>query len=145
MMDSTDPFELQRFIDAQKNTYASAVAELQSGRKCSHWMWYIFPQLSGLGYSETSRRFAIKSINEAQAYWRHSILGTRLIECSQIVFLLPDKSAYEIFGSPDDMKLKSCMTLFEVVTDSGTVFAKILDKYFAQERDKKTLQLLGRS
>ncbi len=136
-----DPFNLSRFINAQEGVYDHAVAELKNGRKRSHWMWYIFPQLDGLGRSTTARRYAIKSIEEALEYLNHPILGARLLECANKVLAIEGKTVSEIFGYPDDLKLKSFMTLFSSVADDS-VFVRVLDKYFQSERDTKTLQLL---
>ena len=138
-----DPNDLNRFVQAQEETYDQALAEIRSGRKRSHWMWYIFPQYDGLGFSETSRRYAIKSIAEARAYLRHPILGPRLIECVQALLGIDGLSAHEIFGSPDDMKLRSSATLFAHVSDAGNVFEQVLQKYFDSKPDPKTMQLLA--
>ena len=138
---SNDPFELSRFTNAQKTIYDRVLAELKSGYKQSHWMWYIFPQLDGLAQSTKSKYYAIKSREEALAYLNHPILGLRLLECADIVHKIEGKTASEIFGYPDDLKLKSSMTLFSAVA-SDSVFVSILDKYFQGEQDIKTLQLL---
>ena len=138
-----DPHDLKRFIEAQRDDYAPALAEVRSGRKRSHWMWYIFPQFEGLGFSSTSRRFSIKSREEAEAYLRHPILGPRLVECTEAALGVEGRSAHEIFGSPDDMKLRSCATLFAVVSPAGSVFHRLLEKYFHSEPDGETLRLLG--
>ena len=136
-----DRFNLNRFISAQKSVYNRVLVELNNGSKRSHWMWYIFPQLDGLAQSTTSKYYAIKSPDEAIAYLNHPVLGARLIECANTVLNIEGKSVSEIFGYPDDLKLKSSMTLFsEVATDS--VFASVLNKYFRGERDSKTLGLL---
>jgi uncharacterized protein (DUF1810 family) len=119
-----DPHDLQRFIDAQSGLFDQALAELRAGRKRGHWMWFIFPQVAGLGRSETARRFAIASRREAQAYLDHAILGPRLLDCTRAVCRAEGRSAYEIFGSPDDLKFRSSMTLFaEVAGDNGIVVA----------------------
>jgi uncharacterized protein (DUF1810 family) len=138
-----DRHDLKRFVQAQDDDYDQALAEIRSGRKRSHWMWYIFPQFDGLGFSSTSRRYAIKSIAEAEAYLSHPVLGPRLRDCAEAVLRVDGRSALEIFGSPDDMKLKSCATLFARVSPAGSVFDRLLDKYFQGERDDKTLRLLG--
>jgi len=138
-----DPYDLNRFLNAQEDDYERALSEVRSGRKRSHWMWYIFPQFDGLGFSPTSRRYAIKSVEEARAYLHHPVLGHRLTECFEAALGVEGKSAYDIFGSPDDMKLKSCATLFAHVSPSGSVFERLLDKYFQGERDPETLRLLG--
>ncbi len=137
-----DPFDLRRFTSAQENIYASALAELTSGRKRSHWMWFIFPQILGLGNSATSLRYAIKNRDEARQYLMHPVLGTRLRECADAVLSIDGRSIAEVFGSPDDLKLKSSMTLFATVAGPGSVFSRILDKYFLGEWDARTLDLL---
>ncbi len=137
-----DPHNLSRFVEAQENDYSQALSEIKSGRKQSHWMWYIFPQFDGLGYSSTSKQFSIKSIAEAEAYLKHPLLGPRLLECCEATLSIEGRSANAIFGSPDDMKLRSCATLFACVSPEGSVFAKLLDKFFRSERDSKTLGLL---
>jgi uncharacterized protein (DUF1810 family) len=138
-----DPHNLSRFMQAQEDDYDQALAEIRSGRKRSHWMWYIFPQLEGLGFSSTSQRYAIKSIAEAEAYLSHPVLGPRLVECAEAVLRVEGRSAVEIFGSPDEMKLRSCATLFACVAPAGSVFDRLIDKYFQGRRDGKTLRLLG--
>ena len=122
--------------------YDVALSEIRSGRKTSHWMWFIFPQFTGLGISDTSRFYAIKSIDEAREYLRHPILGPRLIESAEAVLSNLGRSARDIFGSPDDMKLKSCMTVFAYISSGDSVFEKVLDQYFGGERDSKTVKLL---
>ena len=140
-LDPSDPFDLNRFISAQNKVYDRVVAELKNGRKRSHWMWYVFPQLDGLAQSTTSKYYAIKTRDEAIAYLKHSILGARLRECCNLILTIEDKTVSQIFGYPDDRKLKSSMTLFsEVSTDS--IFIHVLNKYFQGELDVKTLQLL---
>jgi uncharacterized protein (DUF1810 family) len=138
-----DPHNLNRFVQAQADDYEQALAEIRSGRKQSHWMWYIFPQFDGLGFSSTAKRYAIKSVAEAQAYLGHPVLGPRLRECAEAVLSVEGRSALEIFGSPDDLKLRSCATLFAYVSPTGSVFHRLLDKYYQGERDSKTLSLLG--
>jgi uncharacterized protein (DUF1810 family) len=140
--DPDDPFALSRFTTAQEGIYDSVLSELRSGLKRTHWMWFIFPQIDGLGHSFIAKQYAIKSILEAEQYLKHPILGPRLVECSETVLALKGRSISEIFGYPDDLKLKSSMTLFDCVAGSPQVFAKILDKYFQGERDTKTLSLL---
>jgi uncharacterized protein (DUF1810 family) len=142
---SADPYSLTRFLQAQERDYDRAMSEIRSGRKRSHWMWYVFPQFDGLGFSSTSRQYAIKSVAEAEAYLRHPILGPRLLESVQAMLDLEDRSARDVFGWPDDMKLRSCATLFACVSPAGSVFEQVLDKYFGGERDDKTLSLLGHS
>jgi uncharacterized protein (DUF1810 family) len=141
--DAKDPHNLGRFIQAQEYNYDQALSEIRSGRKQSHWMWYIFPQLDGLGFSPTSRRYSIKSIAEAEAYLGHPILGPRLVECCEATLRVEGRSAFDIFGSPDDMKLRSCAALFALVSPAGSVFHRLLDKYFQGNRDVQTLRLLG--
>jgi uncharacterized protein (DUF1810 family) len=141
--DASDPYDLNRFVQAQKADYDHALLEIRRGRKASHWMWYIFPQLDGLGFSPTTRFYSIKSLAEAEAYRTHPILGPRLQKCAEAVLGVEWRSAYEIFGSPDDLKLRSCATLFACVSPSGSVFHRILDKYFQGRPDRKTLALLG--
>ena len=138
----TDLHHLQRFIDAQEMNYRSALAEITAGRKISHWMWYVFPQYAGLGFSSTSRHYAIKSLEEGATYLGHPVLGPRLRECVDALRVLTGRSAHEIFGSPDDVKLKSCMTLFAHLSPEGSVFESVLDQYFDGHRDQKTLELL---
>ena len=140
-LDPNDPFNLKRFISAQEEVYDRVLAELRNGSKRSHWMWYIFPQLDGLAQSTTSKYYAIKSREEAIAYLNHPVLGARLRECAEAVFAVKGKTVSEIFGYPDDLKLKSSTTLFSDVT-TDFVFARVLDKYFQGDRDGKTLQLL---
>lgn len=138
----TDPFDLARFVQAQANSYDQALAEIRGGRKRSHWMWYVFPQIDGLGFSAMSRRYSIKSAAEAAAYLAHPVLGKRLVECCEAALGVEGRSAREIFGSPDDMKLRSCATLFASVAPSGSVFARLIDKHFGGARDDATLRLL---
>ena len=138
-----DPYDLNRFVRAHDDDYERALAEIVSGRKRTHWMWYIFPQIDGLAFSSTSKRYAIKSVEEARAYLEHPILGPRLLECAEAVVRLEGRSAAEIFGSPDDLKLSSCATLFASVLPPGSVFTRLLAKYYGGERDGKTMHLLG--
>ena len=137
-----DPFNLNRFLKAQKNVYQTVLAELKNGRKRTHWMWYIFPQIDGLAKSSTSKFYAIKSKEEARKYLNHPVLGTRLVESSEAVLAVEGRSISEIFGYPDDLKLKSSMTLFDSIAETSTVFDRLLDKYFQGERDRKTLDIL---
>jgi len=141
--DAGDPCDLNRFLQAQEDDYQRALSEVKDGRKRSHWMWYIFPQYEGLGFSPTARLYSIKSVAEARAYLNHPVLGQRLTECFEAALSVEGKSAHEIFGSPDDMKLKSCATLFAYVSPPGSLFERLLDKYFQGERDRSTLRLLG--
>ena len=140
---SDDPYDLDRFVQAQRSAYETALSEIRSGRKRSHWMWYVFPQFDGLGFSATSRQYAIKSIEEAHAYSRHPVLGPRLLESVEAVLALDGRSARDVFGSPDDMKLQSCATLFAGVSPTGSAFERLLDRYFHGERDRNTLRLVG--
>ena len=137
-----DPFNLGRFTSAQERVYETVLAELRSGQKRTHWMWFIFPQIEGLGYSATSMHYAIKSEAEARQYLKHPVLGQRLLECAATVLNVEGRSASEIFGYPDDLKLKSSMTLFAYVTDPQSVFARVLDKYYQGKRDAMTVSLL---
>ena len=139
-----DPFDLNRFVQAQEDVYPRALSEIKRGRKTSHWMWFIFPQIDGLGYSSTARFYAIKSREEARAFLQHPVLGQRLTECSEPLLQLKGLSASEIFGYPDDMKLRSSLTLFATVSEPGSVFHRVLDQYFGGEMDEKTLQILGK-
>lgn len=138
-----DPHDLARFVEAQEGDYEQALAEIKGGRKQSHWMWYVFPQVAGLGSSPTSQHYAIRSAAEAEAYLKHPVLGPRLAACAEAALSVKGRSAREIFGSPDDMKLRSSATLFARVSPAGSVFDQLLDKYFQGERDARTLQLLG--
>jgi len=140
--DADDPYNLDRFVEAQVSDFNQALSEIKSGHKRSHWMWYIFPQLAGLGFSATSVQYAITNIAEAEAYLSHPVLGPRLMECAEAVLGVDGRSAHEIFGSPDDMKLKSCATLFDCVSP-GMVFERLIVEKFQGERDRKTLGLLG--
>jgi uncharacterized protein (DUF1810 family) len=140
--DSTDPHDLARFVAAQDGVYDAALAEIRAGRKRTHWMWFIFPQIEGLGFSATSQFYAIKSADEARAYLAHSTLGPRLLECAEAALAVTGRTAREIFGTPDDLKLQSCATLFETVSPPSSVFARLLEKYYAGSRDAQTLRLL---
>jgi len=134
--------DLKRFSDAQENDFERALAEIKRGRKQSHWMWYIFPQIAGLGFSPTSKIYAIKDRDEAENYLAHPILGKRLVEISNALLEVEGKTANQIFGSPDDMKLKSSMTLFGALENTNPVFQKVLDKYFNGAEDRRTLELI---
>jgi len=138
----TDPFDLNRFVQAQETAYSRVVSEVSRGRKQSHWMWYIFPQIAGLGFSAMSQRYAIASRAEAVAYLAHPILGSRLIECTGLVLAVQGRTIHDILGSPDDVKFRSSMTLFAATTDKA-IFGEALEKYFAGERDPATLEILG--
>ena len=144
-IDRDDPFDLSRFTRAQQGIYDSVLAELRSGRKRTHWMWFIFPQIAGLGHSPTSQHYAIKSSEEARQYLKHSVLGARLLECAEAVLAVEGRSVSDIFGYPDDMKLMSSMTLFASVAENPhSVFIQVLEKYFQGKQDDRTLQLLKR-
>ena len=134
--------DLKRFLDAQKNDFERALAEIKRGRKQSHWMWYIFPQIAGLGSSETSRFYAVKNRAEAEIYMAHPVLGARLVEISEALLEIEGKTANQIFGSPDDMKLKSSITLFGALKNTNPIFQSVLDKYFNGTNDLRTLQLI---
>jgi uncharacterized protein (DUF1810 family) len=138
-----DPYDLNRFVRAQEASYHQALSELEHGRKQSHWMWFVFPQFDGLGWSPTSRFYSIKSEAEARAYLEHPVLGPRLAQCAEAFLAIEGKSATAILGTPDDLKLKSCATLFAHVSPPGSVFERILDKFYAGERDTATLRLLA--
>ena len=134
--------DLKRFLDAQANDFERALAEIKRGRKQSHWMWYIFPQIAGLGFSSTSKFYAIKDIGEAESYLAHPLLGKRLVEISNALLEVEGKTASQIFGSPDDVKLKSSMTLFGALENTKPVFQSVLDKYFNSAKDRRTLELI---
>ncbi len=138
----TDPHDLQRFVTAQDPVYPRVCAELAAGAKTSHWMWFVFPQLKGLGRSAMAQRYGLASRSEAQAYWRHPVLGHRLKECTELVLSVEGKSALRILGAPDDLKFHSSMTLFARVVPEEPVFQSALQKYFGGEDDARTLQLL---
>ena len=137
-----EEFDLSRYIDAQEGVYGSALAELRKGKKQGHWMWFIFPQIAGLGRSDMSKRYAIASLDEARAYLKHKVLGPRLEECSRAIIDLHGKSARKIFGETDEMKLRSSATLFAEASGPGSVFHEVLQKYFNGEHDSKSLDLL---
>jgi uncharacterized protein (DUF1810 family) len=141
-MTTDDPYDLQRFVAAQDagGTYDRATAELRNGRKTSHWMWFIFPQVAGLGYSPASRTYAITSLAEARAYLAHPVLGARLIECAEIVTRVPGRTAEQIFGEVDALKLRSCVTLFGHAAPGEPVFRQVLDQYFDGIPDSATEQ-----
>jgi len=138
----SDPHGLERFARAQEDDFASALSEIKAGRKRTHWMWYVFPQLDGLGSSDTARYFAITGVEEARAYLAHPVLGPRLAECAEAALAVEGRSAREVFGSPDDMKLRSCATLFARVSPPGSVFERLLTKYYPDGPDPRTLRLL---
>ena len=138
---NSDPYDLERFVAAQASNYEDALAELRGGKKRTHWMWYVFPQIEGLGGSAMAHRYSIKSEAEARAYLAHPILGPRLLDCASAVLETTGRTAHDIFGSPDDMKLHSSATLFATVSDDP-IYQQILDKYFAGKPDEKTIELL---
>ncbi|MCP3469601.1 DUF1810 domain-containing protein [Bradyrhizobium sp. CCGUVB1N3] len=138
----SDPFDLKRFIQAQNDVYPGVIGELSAGRKRSHWMWFIFPQLAGLGFSAMSQRYAIGSRAEAEAYLAHPVLGPRLIECTSLVLAVKGRSINAILGAPDDVKFRSSMTLFGSMSDEA-IFGQALAHYFAGERDGATLDILA--
>jgi uncharacterized protein (DUF1810 family) len=137
-----DPFDLRRFLNAHEATYEQALSEIRGGQKRTHWMWYIFPQMDGLAFSSMSRHYAMKSLAEAHAYLQHPVLGSRLVECAEAVVAMEGRSITQIFGSPDDLKLRSYATLFAAVAPAGSVFDRLLEKYYGGVRDEKTLQLV---
>lgn len=133
---------LKRFEDAHIRYYHTALKEIRNGRKESHWMWFIFPQIKGLGRSYTSQYYAIESLDEAKAFLNHPYLGKNLLEITNVLLLLDSNNATEIFGKPDDMKLKSCMTLFAIVSEEQSVFDKVISKFFNGKYDNRTINLL---
>ena len=134
---------LDRFLTAQEGVYEDALAELRAGRKRSHWMWYVLPQLAGLGMSASSQRYGIASAAEARAYLEHPVLGARLLECAAVLLGLPQHlTARQVLGYPDDLKLRSCATLFAATSPPGSVFERLLDRYYDGESDPRTLELL---
>lgn len=137
-----DTYNLKRFVDAQLRDYETALSEIKSGRKRSHWMWYIFPQIQGLGFSATSRYYSIKNKEEAEAFLQHPVLGKRLIMICDALLSLPTNNAHSIFGSPDDVKLKSCATLFASLPNTNPVFEAVLQKFFDGKKDESTLRIL---
>jgi uncharacterized protein (DUF1810 family) len=139
-----DIYNLQRFLDAQERVYDSVLAELQAGRKSSHWIWFIFPQIAGLGHSGMAQKFAIASLNEAKAYLQHPVLSSRLRACTQLVLEVNGRSAEEIFGYPDYLKFRSCMTLFLTAVTDNTIFKDALLKYFDGKPDQLTMNVLAR-
>jgi uncharacterized protein (DUF1810 family) len=138
-----DPFDLQRFVDAQAPVIDQVRAELGRGRKTTHWMWFIFPQIAGLGFSAMAHRYAIRSLHEAAAYLAHPALGPRLLECTRLVNAVAATPIGRIFGSPDDMKFHACMTLFERADGAGSEFGEALERYFGGARHARTLELGG--
>ena len=139
-----DPAGLDRFVRAQEGDYARALDEIRSGHKRSHWMWYIFPQLRGLGFSSTAQYYGLRDLQEARDYMAHPLLGARLTEISEALLALETNNASAVMGYPDDLKLRSCMTLFELAAPDRPVFAQVLEKFYAGRRDGRTLELLGK-
>ena len=136
--------ELDKFVSAQARDYDTALAEIRSGYKRSHWMWYIFPQLQGLGFSSTAQYYGIRDLEQAKDYMAHPVLGPRLVEISVALLSLPGSNPSAVMGYPDDLKLCSCMTLFELAAPDEPVFGRVLEKYYGGRRDRMTLNLLGR-
>lgn len=136
--------ELEKFISAQDRDYARALEEIRSGRKRTHWMWYIFPQLQGLGFSSTAQYYGIRDLEQATDYMAHPVLGPRLVEISRALLELESSNPSSVMGCPDDLKLCSCMTLFELAAPGEPVFAAVLEKFYRGRRDRLTLDLLGR-
>jgi uncharacterized protein (DUF1810 family) len=137
-----DKYNLSRFLEAQMVTYEGAMLELARGRKESHWIWYIFPQIEGLGRSDTAKLYSIKSLEEGRAYLEHPVLGPRLVEACEILLSLKDTSMDEVMGFPDDLKLLSSMTLFEALSDSNSIFTNMIEFYFDDERDETSLEII---
>lgn len=142
-MNAADRYDLQRFVDAQDRVYDTVLDELRTGRKRSHWIWFVFPQLQGLGHSPTAVRFGISSLDEARAYLAHPVLGPRLRECTRLVALIEGRSVDDIFGWPDNLKVRSSMTLFTRATDDDAEFRTVLDKFYNGEDDPATVELLS--
>jgi uncharacterized protein (DUF1810 family) len=138
-----DPYDLARFVTAQQGGYDQALAELTAGHKRSHWMWFVFPQIAGLGLSAMAQRYAISSLNEAQAYLQHPVLGPRFLACTAAVNLVTDRTANQVFGSPDDVKFRSSMTLFGRASPAEPMFREALVRYFGGQEDPRTLEKLG--
>ena len=138
-----DPYALERFVDAQERTFEVALAEIRGGRKRSHWMWYVFPQIAGLGRSGMSQLYGIRDIGEAKAYLEHPLLRSRLIQCFEAALSIEGHTARRVFGSPDDLKFRSCASLFASVSPRGSVFEQALNKYFAGVPDQRTLEALA--
>ena len=140
----SNTYDLQRFVTAQAPVFATVCDELRAGYKQNHWMWFIFPQLRALGHSSTAKHYGLADLAEAQAYWRHPVLGERLRLCTALVLGVEGKTAHAIFGSPDDLKLCSCMTLFEMAAPEAAGFERVLERYYAGRRDTATLKLVGK-
>ena len=136
--------ELNRFLTAQEKDYPMALAEMRRGKKQSHWMWYIFPQIQGLGHSSMARHYAIRDLREATDYLAHPVLGPRLVEISRVLLSLPGNNATTVMGSPDDLKLRSCMTLFSLVAGADAVFPQVLTKFYDSKPDEQTIELARR-
>ena len=139
---NSEGFDLERFVSAQDPVYPQVLKELGAGAKTSHWMWFVFPQLKQLGRSATAQHFGISSRAEAVAYWRHPVLGPRLVECTELLLAVPGRSAHQILGSPDDLKLRSSLTLFALVAPDEPVFQAGLEKFFDGRNDPNTVDLL---
>lgn len=137
-------YDLSRFLETQNNSYDTALREIRAGRKRSHWMWYIFPQIQGLGYSAMAQHYAIRDLGEAREYLQHPLLGPRLIEISEALLALDEPDPRRVMGSPDDLKLRSCMTLFQCAAPDQPVFGKVLDKFYGGRPDGRTLEILNR-
>jgi uncharacterized protein (DUF1810 family) len=144
-MSQNDPYNLQRFVEAQRRCYGQVCSELKAGCKTGHWMWFIFPQWKGLGHSPTANLYAIASLREAEAYLVHPVLGPRLIECTHLVNGVVGRTVEQIFGDPDNLKFRSSMTLFANVAGENAVFVKALAKYFDGKSDQRTIDLLTRN
>jgi len=136
-------YNLNRFLEAQETTYNEALTEIKKGKKQGHWMWFIFPQIAGLGFSDFNVFYAIKNIDEATQYLQHPVLGQRLVQITKAVLEINGKTANEIFGKPDDRKLQSCMTLFTQVKNTAPIFQRLLDQYYQGNKDEKTMELLN--
>lgn len=139
----SDPFDLQRFVDAQAQIYDRALAELRAGEKRSHWMWFVFPQLAGLGFSAMAQRYAISGLDEARAYLAHPVLGPRLLACTDAVLAVEGRTTHQIFGSPDDMKFRSSMTLFRAAAPEEPRFDRALERYYGGAADERTMARLA--
>lgn len=137
------PPAFDRFLQAQEPVWPRVLAELRAGRKRTHWMWFVFPQIRGLGHSDMAQRYAIESLAEARAYLAHPVLGRRLQACCQILLGLESSSALDVMGTPDDLKLRSCMTLFAEASGPGSVFHAVLQRFYGGEKDPRTVQMLG--
>lgn len=141
-MSTSNNANFDDFIQAQNAIYSSVIKELSQGKKRTHWMWFIFPQIRGLGYSTMAQRFALDNKAQAQQYLQHKILGKRLLECAELLLQQPDKSALEIFGTPDNLKLHSSLTLFALATDKGSIFNQLLNQFFSGKYDSNTVTIL---